>query len=208
MTTAHFVSFRTAGLTDSESGIQLTLGPAHGDFLRNAMQLHYRLENAPLDPERIRWRRTVHERIWQSPTLRDPMLTGGQDFSVFWSLGPGFDDNPPEGLGFDALPRSLYDIDTPGLLSGHARQIEVTDRVALDQTRARRRATSDAHSMQIVFKRNFIQWIEVQAESGWTRISNRFRWCDLLQVRWTGAQWKAGPLCRIAGGQQSMHDAW
>ncbi|MEM8811451.1 MAG: hypothetical protein AAGF59_02455 [Pseudomonadota bacterium] len=203
MVTAQFRHFRTSGLSSPQSGQSTRLGPATDEAMRNGMELCFLLSET-LPAERVRFRRTIHERVWQKDV---PGAAAGTGYHLLFEHGPGAADHPPEGLGLDNLPLA-FDVDLPGFSpwwSPSSRTITITDTVALEQRAARRRATSDQNATELIMKHNFTQWLEVRGGSGWRRVGTRIEWFDVLHIIWNRNRWRVGRLTRIDRGTAPLN---
>jgi len=203
MTTAQFIHFRNNGHASPDTGLNVPLGPATDQRMRNAMELCFRL-SVSVPQNRVRFRRTLHERVWQNTRHR---TTPGTGYELLFELGPGFPDDPPLGLGLDSLPL-CFDVDLPGFnpfWRPSTRQIRLTDTTTLESRTPTRLQMTDRDTSELIFKRNFTQWLEVLQGRHWRRVSTRFRWHDTLHIHWATARWRVGPLTKIKLGTMPLN---
>ncbi len=200
MSYAKLVHVRTNGIsTRMDDGMQTSLGPATETRLSNGIEIHYRASRNDLH---YRFRRQCAERVWQSNSANPSR----DDFSLVYSQPATTPDHPdPLGPG-STTPPNLFDIDTPGLhqfFDRRIREIRITDTVLGDSREPTRVGRSSSSAQTIVFRRNFLEWLEVR-DGTWRLAGPPVNWFDCLHLQWRDNAWHKGPLCMIASGIQSL----
>ncbi len=199
-THVRFIHFRTTGMTDpAKTGNNVRLGRTPNGRFYNAMELRFDTTGRRFSG--YRFRRTVHEKLWQRV---------GNEFALLGSLPFGTPDHPGELDVPRTEPPELYDIDMPGLAlfaPPSTRTFSWGAGQALYGGPLGTSRETDPSALELILKQQFHEWVEGQTEQRrWIRVSILVDWYSVLRIRrpTPTSNWVITPTTRIARGITAM----